>query len=294
MKLNNDRLNAFSQVATDRNFNKAAAHLCITQSALSQRITKLEQEIETTLLVRSTDGITLTEAGAILFEYVRDLQYREQEVINRMTGRNNAARGILRIASFSSVLRSVIMPILRPIIHNTPDVFVEFFSRELRELPTLLASGEADFVVSDDSFNVSNAKKIKAVTLGFEEQVHIRCKHTPALSPPTFLDHDPEDMTTYHFFAAQGQPDIDIQRSFYDDVYGILEGVQLGFGEAILSAHLLDSQASIDIISHPKQVKTPVILYYQENRYLTQLQKNVITALTETAADYLQPRYRAE
>ena len=291
MKLNNDRLNAFFQVAMDRHFHKAASNLFITQSALSQRISKLEQEIEATLFVRGVDGVKLTEAGSILFEYARDLQYREQEVLNRATGRSSASSGILRIASFSSVLRSVIMPALRPLIQNKPDVYVEFFSRELRELPAMLESGEADFAISDDSLNISN---VTAIPLGFEEQVHIRCKGAPVLSPPTFLDHDTEDMTTYNFFAAQGQPDIDIRRSFYDDVYGILDGVRLGFGEAVLSAHLIEKNDQVEIIPHKTKVTTPVILYYQEKRYLTQLQKAVIQALKETAADYLEPRYEAE
>ena len=83
----------------DRNFHIAASNLCITQSALSQRVSKLEQEIEASLLVRGVDGAKLTEAGSVLFEYVRDLQYREQEVINRATGRSSASSGILRLSA---------------------------------------------------------------------------------------------------------------------------------------------------------------------------------------------------
>ncbi len=288
MKLNNERLRAFYQAALDRSFHKAAANIFITQSALSQRISKLEQEIEATLFVRDNNGVRLTEAGSILFEYVRDLLYREQEIMNRVTGRRGSDMGVLRVASFSSVLRSVVMPSLRPLIQSAPDVFVEFFSRELRELPAMLESGEADFIVSDDSVNLAN---VRAIPLGHEEQVHVRRKGATPLSPPTFLDHDKEDQTTFQFFAAQGMPDIDIRRSYYDDVYGILDGVKLGIGEAVLSAHLLQPDDPVEVVAHDVPVTTPVILYHQENRYLTSLQASVIQQLTKSAAQYLRPGY---
>lgn len=284
MKLNNERLRAFYQAALDKSFHKAAANVFITQSALSQRISKLEQEMETTLFVRNPDGVRLTEAGAVLFEYVRDLVYREQEIISRVAGRSRASMGVLRVASFSSVLRSVVMPSLQPLIQSTPDVFVEFFSRELRELPAMLESGEADFIISDDSVTLPD---VKAVPLGHEVQVHVRRKGTPPLSPPTFLDHDKEDRTTELFFAAQGEPELEIRRSYYDDVYGILDGVKLGIGEAIISAHLLQPEDPVEVVPHRTPVTTPVVLYFQQNRYLTTLQEAVIQRLKTQASQYL-------
>lgn len=285
MKLNTDRLNAFFQVALERNFHQAADTLCITQSALSQRILKLEQEIKTKLLVRGSDGISLTEAGSILFEYIRDLQLKEHDVLNAMTGRSSAASGIIRIASFSSVLRSVVMPALGSLIKSNPDIFVEFFSRELRELPGLLESGEVDFIISDDSAHASN---LVSIALGVERLIHIRCKGKVPTQPPTFLDHDVEDMTTYNFFKAQGMHDLDIQRNFFDDVYGLLDGVKLGFGEAVISAHILNTpDEHFEIIPHPVACTSPVILSYQANRYLGALQKDVIQQLVNNSAGYL-------
>ena len=103
MKLNNERLRAFYQAALDKSFHKAAANIFITQSALSQRISKLEQEMEATLFVRNPDGVRLTEAGAILFEYVRDLVCREQEIISRVAGRSRTSMGVLRFQDWKPI-----------------------------------------------------------------------------------------------------------------------------------------------------------------------------------------------
>ena len=214
MKLNTDRLNAFYQVALDRNYNIAANNLCITQSALSQRVLKLEQEIKTTLFIRANEGIKLTESGKLLFNYVRDLQQREIEALGVLTGQSNIPNGIIRVAAFSSVLRSVVMPALSSLIRYSSAGHVEFFSRELRDLPGMLKTGEADFIVHD---NPKLSGDLVATHLGQETLVHIKSKHwlckdqikdSCSVTRACFLDHDVDDMTTYHFLTAQGYPDV--------------------------------------------------------------------------------------
>ena len=97
--MNADRLNAFYQVLLDRNFTKAAASLCITQSALSQRIQKLEDEIKTTLIIRRTEGVVPTEPGRMLFDYIQNQIVSEQELLQAIKGHSGAALGIVRIAA---------------------------------------------------------------------------------------------------------------------------------------------------------------------------------------------------
>ncbi len=285
MKLNTDRLNAFYQVALDRNFCKAADNLFITQSALSQRVLKLEQEIGTHLFVRNPDGVALTEQGRILFDYVSDLQARETDILNKVTGRSAMASGIIRIGAFSSVMRSVIMPSLIPLINSEHQPKVEFFSRELRDLPNLLMAGEVDFIVVDQAIDDA---RIESITLGMETLVHVRNKTAQRQSQtPCFLDHDAEDMTTFNFFAAQKVEKFEFDRNFYDDVYGLLDGVRMGFGEAIVSRHMLKNDELLEIVPHPVDYRSSVVLCYIKHRYLSTLQQAVISHLSENVASFL-------
>jgi len=281
VKLNTDRLNAFYQVALDRNFSKAASTLCITQSALSQRVLKLEEEIGTNLLIRSPDGVALSEQGRILFDYVSDLQAREQDVLNLVTGRSAISNGIIRIGAFSSVMRSVVMPSLIPLIQGGQQLKVEFFSRELRELLPLLLSGEVDFVVLD---HAPEDRKIRSVLLGHETLVHVR---NPSIDPPAgvpcFLDHDAQDMTTYNFFREQGMEELEFDRCFYDDIYGLLDGVRMGFGEAIVSRHMLGENDVLEVVPYPRAIQSPVVLCHIRHRYLSALQAEVIEHLQARA-----------
>ena len=238
-----------------------------------------------TVIFRGTDGVALTEQGKTLFDYVTDLQRREQDVLNEVTGRSAIANGIIRIGAFSSVMRSVIMPALIPLINSEHQLKAEFFSRELRELPPLLLSGEVDFIVVDEILQDS---QIASIALGEETLVHIRNpKQLNKLDTPCFLDHDASDMTTYSFFEAQGQTDFEFDRCFYDDVYGLIDGVKMGFGEAIVSKHMVKESESIQIVPHERTVKSDVVLAYIENRYLSSLQKEVIDQLRRAVPSFL-------
>ena len=63
MSLSSLYLDAFVGVAKAESFSGAAKGLHITQSALSQRIKNLEDELGLTLFLRMTSGVRLTEQG---------------------------------------------------------------------------------------------------------------------------------------------------------------------------------------------------------------------------------------
>ena len=61
----------FREVAEAGNISLAAENLYLSQSAVSQSVKQLEQQLGTRLFLRSPRGVTLTEDGLLLFEYVR-------------------------------------------------------------------------------------------------------------------------------------------------------------------------------------------------------------------------------
>lgn len=68
MKLETRQLEYFSMVARERHFGRAAERLKLAQPYLSQQIRKLERQLGTTLLNRTTRSVSLTDAGAHLLE----------------------------------------------------------------------------------------------------------------------------------------------------------------------------------------------------------------------------------
>lgn len=60
----------FLALAEERNFSRAAERLHMAQPPLTRQIRMLEEQLGTTLFVRTAKGVGLTEAGQTLFDEV--------------------------------------------------------------------------------------------------------------------------------------------------------------------------------------------------------------------------------
>ncbi|OIQ26545.1 LysR family transcriptional regulator [uncultured Vibrio sp.] len=96
-----DQLRAFCQLAEDANYRIAAEKLCITQSALTKKIQRLEESIETPLFDRGRQGAKLTLAGETLLtdagrlvEHFNSFKSLSHLVAEGTTGHLNIGFGI--------------------------------------------------------------------------------------------------------------------------------------------------------------------------------------------------------
>jgi DNA-binding transcriptional LysR family regulator len=274
VKLNHLGLTAFHQVALSLNMTSASKVLGLTQSALSQRIASLEDELETALFIREGKSLQLTETGLRLKAFCHEQLSLEEELLHSLKGHESALAGVIRIGAFSSILRSFIMPKLTVFLRKHQQIVPDVRSYQVSELEDVLKSNRADLVVTDYSMN---KKGIAEVLIGYEEYVVIESTRYPTPSD-IYLDHGPEDLATEKFFAKQKiKPNY--RRSYLGDVYGILEGVEQGLGRATMSKHLISDNKKIKIVPGFKEYKLPIILHYYERPYYSHLFKSVIEQL---------------
>jgi DNA-binding transcriptional LysR family regulator len=267
MKIPSHDLEAFYSLCSIGNFTRAAKSLGLSQPAFSQRIKNLESFLEQTLVLREKKGIRLTLAGEKLLHYVKVHQQMEQEFLN------NQQSGQIRIGGFSSVMRSLVLPALGPFLKSNLSLGIELVTKELSELEPLLRQGAVDFVITN---RASQNDTIKSQFLGFEENVLVAHKDYP--SHPVFLDHDPDDVTTSSYFSLTNQKRPKNIR-YLDDVYGLLDGVKLGLGRAILPKHLLVNESDL-IIQKPRSIlKVKVYLLSIDSPYSSVLHREVESLL---------------
>src|ERR1700759_2283904 len=95
------RLVVLREVARHGSFNRAAAALRLTPSAVSQQISALERTLSTKVVLRSTRGVRLNEAGRVLVatseSITAELAWAET-AINRLTA---GAPESLTVATFT-------------------------------------------------------------------------------------------------------------------------------------------------------------------------------------------------
>ena len=257
MKINSAQLEAFFTVAKLLHFTRAAEALNVTQSALSQRVAKLEEDLEATLFIRDRSSIRLTEAGDRVLRFCQLNDSAEGELLSQLKGSRDELAGSLRVGGFSSVNRSLVLPALGKLMLKNPKLSLNLMTRELSELQELLRRSEVEYVITTQK---SESPDIRNILLGHEHNVLVRSRKHP--QNDIFLDHDENDSTTRTYFAQNKKSFKASNMRYLDDVYGLVEGVRLGYGQAVLPLHLIEGERDFEIVDPNKVLKFPVYLQF--------------------------------
>jgi LysR family transcriptional regulator, regulator for bpeEF and oprC len=112
----------FVKVAERRSFVRAATDLGITQSGVSNAISRLEQQLGTRLLARTTRRVSLTEHGAAYFERCRQALAELEEAELVLKDSQLEPSGNLRIDTSVSFGRLKMVPLLGPFQAQYPHI----------------------------------------------------------------------------------------------------------------------------------------------------------------------------
>lgn len=84
-------LRSFVYVAETKSFSTAATRCCVTQSAVSQHIRALEDELGCKLLIRTSHGIMLTESGEALLPRAKEILKQTEDCKEQINALNRIA-----------------------------------------------------------------------------------------------------------------------------------------------------------------------------------------------------------
>ncbi|HCM7511726.1 LysR family transcriptional regulator [Klebsiella aerogenes] len=121
----NDLL-SFVTVAREGSFTRAAAQLGVTQPALSQAISGLEERMQIRLLTRTTRRVSPTAAGERLLQSVGHRIDEIEAELDMLTELRDKPAGIVRITCGPNVLKTTLLPKLAPLLREYPDIHIEF------------------------------------------------------------------------------------------------------------------------------------------------------------------------
>lgn len=126
MKRNLNDLFAFVTVAREGSFTRAAAQLGVTQPALSQAITGLENRMQIRLLTRTTRSVSSTAAGERLLNAIGNRFDEIEAELDMLTELRDKPAGTVRITCGPDVLSRTLLPKLTPLLRQYPDIHIEF------------------------------------------------------------------------------------------------------------------------------------------------------------------------
>ncbi|MBI5106170.1 MAG: LysR family transcriptional regulator [Solirubrobacterales bacterium] len=141
------QLEYFAAVARHRHFRRAAEEVYVTQSALSQQVRRLEEELGLLLLRRTPHGVELTEAGADLAARAEAVLAQVAEARAAMDGHAGAERGVARIAATAADAPR--LPEALAAFHRAhPGLQVALRQGSAAEVVDLLRRGAVDLAVT--------------------------------------------------------------------------------------------------------------------------------------------------
>ncbi|WFF41639.1 LysR family transcriptional regulator [Salinicola endophyticus] len=115
----------FHAVLSAGSFSGAAANLGLTHSAVSKRITALEDRLGVQLLIRSTRHLRLTNAGELYAAETRDILARLTAVETEVAEGAGTVRGRIRVTASNALGRMHVVPALFAFMQRYPEVQVD-------------------------------------------------------------------------------------------------------------------------------------------------------------------------
>ena len=120
-----DDMVLFVQVVEEGSFSKVAEKLSLTNSVVSKRIARLEENLNTQLLYRTTRKLSLTDAGMVLYEKAKIAQFAFQEAENAVTGYGENMKGNIRITMPAVSAKLILSESIAEFCKQHPDISVD-------------------------------------------------------------------------------------------------------------------------------------------------------------------------
>ncbi|MFI9604131.1 LysR substrate-binding domain-containing protein [Streptomyces sp. NPDC052043] len=248
-------LQHFVAVAEDRHFTRAAERLMVSQSGLSASIRALERELQTSLFVRTTRRVTLTEAGRALLGEAQRILAQVRAAHEAVAAVQGVLRGTLSLGTEQCIAGVHVAGLLAAFRRRHPDVEIRLRQTGSGALAEEVAAGRLDLAFAYRTR--ADTDQLRSVSLAGEPMTvlchpgHRLAAAEAVLTPrdldgEVFVDFHPDwgpRRTTDAAFAAAG-----VRRTValeVNDVHSLLDLVDENLGIAVVPRHFRHKRPSL-------------------------------------------------
>lgn len=253
MDIHTRQLRYFLELARCLNFTKAATNLYIAQPALSQQIAELEKQLGATLFVRNSRSVELTAAGKILQSACPEILLKLESVQQQILCAQAGLRGSLKIG-YLYVFQPLLPAIIQEFRRLYPDIALEFYNGNLKELQMALENRDIDIAFSWincqeipegslASYNILWKENLCLVAHKDHPFVTTGCQDFSMLESENFILIDDSATPGYQFMARKASSVAGFfikHRTCAKDFPSILVQIQAGIGVSILPGNTQD------------------------------------------------------
>lgn len=118
-------MRSFVRVHETRSFSAAAKDLNLSQPSVSKAVAQLEQELGVQLFLRSTRGLSPTDAGQTFYQHALRTLDQADLAMQSVSGANASLSGTLRVSGTITFMRQHIIPRLAPFMAQHPRLCID-------------------------------------------------------------------------------------------------------------------------------------------------------------------------
>lgn len=144
MKTKLDYYKIFYETARFASFSTAARHLYVSQSAISQCIRQLEEDLDTVLFNRTRRGVTLTKEGNLLFQKIESAMQSIEQGETLLARLHHLDSGSLIIAAADTITAHYLLPYLEKFHQAYPGIRIEMANSYSYHMLQLVKDGTAE------------------------------------------------------------------------------------------------------------------------------------------------------
>ncbi len=163
MKTNLELYKTFYYVAKSGSITRAANELIVSQPAVSKAIKTLESDLDTELFNRNKDGVTLTDAGSVLYNKIKqsiELIISAEEDLNNI---NNMEQGTINIGAGNTIMQRYLMPYIKKFHELYPKINVIVHTVVTEELFKRAQVGLVDIVFTHLPNDIPKNYEVKKI-----------------------------------------------------------------------------------------------------------------------------------
>ena len=151
--MNTKQLEYFISVAESLSFTKTAEKFYISQTAVTQQIKALEEQIQVTLFTRSKRRVELTPAGKVFLSEARTIIKNINDAIEKTQQFANGLFGTLSIGILIGYEKNKLQQYLKKFSHTYPNISMEICTNEMTEHLNLVKDNLMDlaFVINPEN-----------------------------------------------------------------------------------------------------------------------------------------------
>lgn len=233
-----DDLHLLSVLGRTGSLSKAAAELGLTQPTVGRRLDRLEQDVGTLLVRRTSTGCALTEAGTALLPELDRMQAAADAITRLTTHHRDELGGLVRLATGELPAR-FLLDRLGPVLAQAPGLQLEL---QAGISTVRLDRGDADLAIrsvrpTGDAWVVQELGRVPFA------------RYTRAGRPPSerWVARNDSTPSTRWLQRTLGRgPDVALSSSLL-----VVEACAAGLGVAVLPVYIGESDPRLERVGEP-------------------------------------------